>query len=151
MANIGIITCSNCTQDLDCASIVCLRDLRKRKGFFKQYPLEEPLELVGIINCAGCPTVSAQDKILRRVKSIADFRVEAIHFSYCMIALCPFKEKYARIIREAYPDANLVMGTHTPKEPREFQEEVKEMLCAERLTMSDLIKGRTANKHLLRG
>ncbi|MDQ0286159.1 hypothetical protein J2Z49_001271 [Desulfofundulus luciae] len=24
MARIGIITCSNCTQDLNCASVVCL-------------------------------------------------------------------------------------------------------------------------------
>ena len=146
MPRIGIITCSNCTQDLDCASLVCLRDLRKRKGFFQQYPPEEPLELIGIINCAGCPTVSAQAKIMRRVKSIADFRVEAIHISFCMTALCPFKEKYARVIKEAYPDVNLVMGTHTPREPRGFQGEVKEMLCADRLTMSDLIKGRPANK-----
>ena len=151
LANIGIITCTNCTQDLDCASMICLKDLRERKGFFQRYPPEEPLELTGIINCAGCPTVSAEARILRRVRSIADFRVEAIHFSYCMIALCPFKGKYVRVIREAYPDVNLVMGTHTPREPREFQKEVQEMLCAGRLTMSDLIKGRLANKHLLRG
>ncbi len=142
MSRIGIITCSNCTQDLDCATLVCLRDLRERKGFFQQYPPEEQLELIGIINCAGCPTVKAQAKILRRVRSIAEFRVDAIHFSYCMTVLCPFKEKYARVIREAYPDVNLVMGTHTPGEPREFQREVKEMLCADRLTMPDLIKER---------
>ncbi len=145
MSRIGIITCSNCTQDLDCASLGCLDDMRRRRGFFQQYPSEEPLELIGIINCAGCPTVNAQAKILLRVRSIAEFRVEAIHFSYCMTALCPFKEKYARVIREAYPDVNLVMGTHTPGEPREFQGEVKEMLCADRLTMADLIKERQEN------
>ncbi len=123
----------------------------RAKGFFQQYPPEEQLELIGIINCAGCPTVSAQAKILRRVRSIAEFRVDAIHFSYCVTALCPFTEKYTRVIREAYPDVNLVMGTHTPGKPREFQGEVKEMLCGDRLTMPDLIKGRAANKHLLRG
>ncbi|MFZ5648064.1 MAG: CGGC domain-containing protein [Bacillota bacterium] len=52
-ARIGIITCSNCTGDLDCASVVCLGDMRRRKGLFKDYPREESLELIGIINCAG--------------------------------------------------------------------------------------------------
>ncbi|MFZ5631827.1 MAG: hypothetical protein ACOY40_03200 [Bacillota bacterium] len=35
MPRIGIITCSNFTGDLDCASVVCLADLRKRKGFLR--------------------------------------------------------------------------------------------------------------------
>jgi len=79
--------------------------------------------------------------------------VDAIHFSYCVTVLCPFTEKYTRVIREAYPEVNLVMGTHTPgtHTPREFQGEVREMLCADRLTMPDLIKGRPANNHLLIG
>ena len=140
LTNIGIITCSNCTQDLDCASMICLKDLRERKGSFQQYLPEEPLELFGIINCAGSPTVGAQDKISIRVRSFAEFRVEAIHFSYCMIALCPFKEKYAREIQKAYPDVNLVMGTHSPSDPKKFRGDVKEMLCASRVTMADLIK-----------
>lgn len=84
MVRIGIITCFNCTQDLDCASVVCMGDLRKRKGFFQEYPPDEQLELIGIINCAGCPTVNAHEKILRRVRSIAEFRVDAIHFSFVM-------------------------------------------------------------------
>ena len=33
------------------------------------------LGLIGIINCAGCPTTNAQNKILRRVRSIAEFGV----------------------------------------------------------------------------
>ncbi|MDA8212961.1 MAG: CGGC domain-containing protein [Clostridia bacterium] len=151
MTRIGIITCSNCTQDLDCASVVCLGDLRKRKGFFQDYPPEDKLELVGIINCAGCPTLNSPQKILRRVRSIAEFRVDTIHFSFCMTALCPFKQKYAEVIQEAYPEIKLVMGTHTPRDPKEFQGEVKDLLCAGRLNMADLIKGRPANKHLSGG
>ncbi len=56
MARIGILTCSNCTQDSNCASVVCLGDMRRRRGFFEPYPQDEPLDLIGIINCAGCPT-----------------------------------------------------------------------------------------------
>jgi len=94
MSRIGILTCSNCTQELDCASVVCLGDLRKRKGFFQRYEGDEDLILVGIINCAGCPTLGAPEKILRKVKSLAAFRIDAIHLSYCVTALCPFKKKY---------------------------------------------------------
>jgi len=144
MARIGIITCSNCTQDLDCASVVCLGDLRKRRGFFRDYPADEKLELIGIISCAGCPTIGAPEKILRRVRSLAEFRPDAIHFSYCITALCPFKEKYAAVIREAYPDIRLIMGTHTPKDFGEFRGEVKELLCAGRSSMTDLVLGRPA-------
>lgn len=142
MARIGIITCSNCTQDLDCASVVCLGDLRKRKGFFQEYAPDEKLDLVGIISCAGCPTVGAPEKILRRVGSIARFRVDAIHFSYCMTAVCPFIEKYRKVIQGAYPELKLVMGTHAPRDPKLFQDEVRELLCGARLNMTDLVLGK---------
>ncbi|NHM28802.1 CGGC domain-containing protein [Desulfofundulus sp. TPOSR] len=142
MARIGIITCSNCTQELNCASVVCLADLRKRKGFFQKYPAGEPLELVGIINCAGCPTLGATEKILRKVRSLAEFRVDAIHLSYCMTALCPFKNRYMEVIKEAYPGLEVVEGTHTPRDFKVFQGEVKELLCATRVDMTDLIKSR---------
>ena len=46
MARIGIMTCSNATQDLGCSSVSCLADLRKRRGMFKEYPADEPLDLV---------------------------------------------------------------------------------------------------------
>ncbi|MCS5696465.1 CGGC domain-containing protein [Desulfofundulus thermocisternus] len=142
MARIGIITCSNATQDLNCASVVCLADLRKRKGYFQKYPAEEKLTLVGIINCAGCPTAGAMEKILRKVRSLTEFNVDTIHFSYCLTTLCPFKNRYIEIIKETYPDLEIVEGTHTPRDFGVFQKEVKELLCASRIDMSDLIKSR---------
>ncbi len=103
MSRIWILTCSNCTQELDCASVVCLRDMRKRKGFFERYKDDKDLTLVGIINCAGCPTLGAPDKILRKVKSLASFRVDTIHLSYCMTALCPLQEKICRCYKRSIP------------------------------------------------
>jgi len=94
MARIGILTCSNCTQDTNCAAVVCLGDMRKRRGFFERYQNDEKLDLIGIINCSGCPTLAAPEKILKRVKALADYRLDALHFSYCMTALCPFLKKY---------------------------------------------------------
>ena len=62
MARIGILTCSNCTQECNCASVVCLGDMRKRKGFFERYAADEPLELIGIINCAAARLSPPQRK-----------------------------------------------------------------------------------------
>lgn len=144
MARIGIITCSNCTQDTNCAAVVCLSDMRKRKGLFDRYAKEDALELIGIISCAGCPTLAAPEKIMKRVDSLAAFKVDALHFSYCMTALCPFIEKYAKIIRKAYPDLQIVMGTHKPIDKDEFRRAARELLCptiSVPQTMNDIVKG----------
>ncbi|MCL6559679.1 MAG: CGGC domain-containing protein [Firmicutes bacterium] len=142
MARIGILTCSNCTQELDCASVVCLGDMRKMRGFFERYKSEKELTLVGMISCAGCPTVAAPQKILKRVGALAAFRVDAIHLSYCMTALCPFKNKYIEVIKEAYPGIEIVEGTHVAHDFGEFRKDVREVLCAGRENMTDIIKGR---------
>jgi len=144
MARIGILTCSNCTQESNCASVVCLADLRKRRGFFEQYPQDEPLELIGIINCAGCPTLAAPEKILQRVRAVAEFRIEALHLSFCMVTLCPFVKKYSELIKGAFPDIKIVMGTHQPADRNRFLRGVKELLCqtlSPPQTMSDMIRG----------
>jgi predicted metal-binding protein len=123
--------------------VVCLGDLRKRKGLFADYKKEEPLTLIGIINCAGCPTLATPEKILKRVNALAGYRLDALHFSYCMTALCPFLKKYERIIRDAYPHVTLIHGTHTPRDKQEFRAEVKELLyptvCIPQ-DMNDVIK-----------
>lgn len=144
MARIGILTCSNCTQESNCASVVCLGDMRKRKAFFERYPKDESLDLIGIINCAGCPTLAAPEKILRRVKAVAEFKIDALHLSFCMTAVCPFINKYSEIIKQAYPNIELVMGTHKPGDKIMFQKGVKELLCqtlASVQTMSDMTRG----------
>jgi predicted metal-binding protein len=103
--------------------------MRKRGGFFNTYPKDEPLDLIGIINCAGCPTVAAPEKILKKVRALADFRIDALHFSFCMTALCPFIRQYEKVIGEAYPDLKIVAGTHKPIDKNEFQRGIKELLC----------------------
>lgn len=143
MARIGILTCSNCTQESNCASVVCLGDMRKRKGFFECYPQDKPLDLIGIINCAGCPTIAAPEKILRRVRAVAEFKIDALHLSFCMTALCPFINKYSEVIKEEYPNLELIMGTHTPADKQTFRKGVKELLCqtlASVQTMNDMIR-----------
>ena len=149
MARIGILTCSNCTQEANCASVVCLGDMRKRRGFFERYQNDEKLDLIGIINCAGCPTLAAPEKILKRVKALAEYRLDALHFSYCMTALCPFLKKYKAVIAQAYPGLEIVLGTHIPKDTMLFRSDVKELLCpsvSEVQDMNDIIKGTLQRK-----
>lgn len=147
MARIGILTCWNATQELDCASASCLRDLRRKLGEFNRYPKDEKLELIGIINCAGCPTIAAPEKILRKVRALAEIMVDAIHLTFCMVTLCPFKEKFVEVIQEAYPNISIVYGTHeAPVNSQVYREEVKDLLCAPRKNMTDVILARPRSK-----
>jgi len=114
MARIGIITCSNCTQESNCASVVCLADIRKRRGFFESYPKDEPLDLVGIISCAGCPTIAAPEKILSRVGAVASYRLDALHLSFCLVSFCPFVKIYSQLIKGVFPAIIFLWGPSSP-------------------------------------
>ncbi|MHB8808710.1 MAG: CGGC domain-containing protein [Desulfobulbaceae bacterium] len=143
MARLGILTCSNATQDLGCSSVSCLADFRKRRGTFAQYPEEEKLTLVGIINCPGCPTLTGPDKLLKRIKALTEFKVDTIHFTYCMKALCPFKNMYKKALEEAFPGLKIVIGTHEEHvPPEEYRQRVKKLFSQECKTMVDVILDR---------
>jgi len=140
MVRIGILTCSNATQDLGCSSVSCLADLRKRRGTFAEYPPEEKLTLVGIINCPGCPTLTGSDKLLQRIRALTEFRVNSIHFTYCMKALCPFKENYKKALNETFPDVKIVIGTHEEHlTPEKYRNIVKKLFCQPQKSMVDAI------------
>ncbi len=140
MARIGILTCSNATQDLGCSSASCLADLRKRGGAFARYPAGEPLDLVGIINCPGCPTLTGAEKLLQRIRGITEFGVDAIHFAYCIKALCPFTGKYRKALAEAFPDIKVIVGTHQSRvTEEEFRERVRKLFCQDKKIMADMI------------
>ncbi|MFI5293979.1 MAG: CGGC domain-containing protein [Thermodesulfovibrionales bacterium] len=140
MAKIGILTCSNATQDLGCSSVSCLADFRKRKGTFAGYPEDEKLTLTGIINCPGCPTLTGPDKLIERIRALTDFGVDTIHFSYCVKALCPFKEKYNGALEQSFPKIRIIIGTHEEHiTPEEFRRRVKKLFRQPRKTMVDII------------
>lgn len=145
MARIGILSCSNSTQETNCCMNACLKDFRHRKGFFERYPSNEPLDLVGVINCSGCPTNAVPQKILKKVRALAAFKLDALHLTYCMTALCPFQNAYGKIISEAYPDLEIIAGTHTPINNNEFKRAMQELLCPtiiSPMAMTDLMKGK---------
>lgn len=139
---IGIINCSNATQEMDCCSVSCLRDFNKRLGSFQHYQEADSLRLVGMISCAGCPTKFYPDKILKRVDSLIQFGVTHVHFSNCMTAFCPFLKTYSRTIKQKYPDIELINGTHEMHiSNEEFRDKVS---CAlkENKKMPDVILGK---------
>ena len=140
MAKIGILTCSNATQDLGCSSVSCLANLRKRKGAFADYPDDEALTLIGIISCPGCPTLTGEDKLLERIRALTEFGVDTIHFTYCIKALCPFKEKYKKALENRFPEIKVVLGTHKERiTPVEFRERVNNLFSQPRKSMVDII------------
>ena len=143
MARIGILTCSNATQEMGCSSVSCLKTMRERKGAFERYSKEEPLDLIGIINCSNCPTLAGYKKLLNRVRALTEFKVDAIHLTYCIDALCPFKAKYISLLKEHFPDIEIIIGTHDSKLTHEqYREKVKKVLCVQQESMVDIIKGR---------
>jgi predicted metal-binding protein len=119
--------------------------MRKRRGFFERYAHDEPLDLIGMINCAGCPTLAVPEKILKRIRALAEYRLDALHLSYCITALCPFVKKYSQVIEVAYPELEVILGTHRPIDNAEFRRGVKELLCpviSQPQDMNDMALGR---------
>ncbi len=139
MKKIGILTCSNTTQDLNCSYMECLKDFNQRGGTFQAYDANDS-EIVGVINCAGCPTAVAPEKIISRVEPLVNSGADSIHFSTCLMALCPFKAKYKKVINEHFPEVALVEGTHEAPEEMipMFKNDIKEMLTAHTPCMKDL-------------
>jgi len=140
MARIGILTCSNATQDLGCSSSSCLSAFRKRQGAFSSYQDDEDLDLIGIINCPGCPTLTGPEKLIQRIRGLTEFRVDVIHFTYCIKALCPFKSKYKKALEEAFPNIRIVLGTHQVSiKDKDYRNKVKRLFSQDRKSMVDVI------------
>jgi len=144
MKKIGILTCANTTNDLGCSMYFCLQAARDGTDSFAQYKGNSGAEIIGVMSCAGCPTAVSPERVLDRVRALADLGAEVIHFSTCVAALCPFKDQYEAVIREHYPKVKVVFGTHggpgTPAETLKLmQTGVKGLLEQPRKGMVDLI------------
>ncbi len=147
MIKIGLITCGNAVQDLNCASFGCLKALNNKAAYFADYPQDEEIELSGIISCAGCPTLAAPKKILKRIHSLVECKIDVLHFSFCLKHGCPFKNKYEKVIKETYPDLKIIQGSHADSDEsiKLFKKNMNEMLAPNVCVpqdMNDHIKNR---------
>lgn len=132
---LGILTCSNTTRVLDCPVGACLKDMYERKGAFNKYNNQD-IELVGIISCNGCPTVIGASIILPKIESLIHYGMNHVHLSYCMLVLCPFVKKYIKVIKDNFPEINLILGTHEPHQTDDkFRCDVGAMLKERRKTI----------------
>ena len=125
MKRVGILTCANASLKLSCCSASCKSDFKNRDGMFKSYPRDRQVDLISIASCPGCPTDIAPGSLLREVSALAK-TVQVIHFSSCIVALCPFKEKLMGSLKNKFPAIVFVTGTHGPLAANdEFWEKVR--------------------------
>ncbi|MCL2532008.1 MAG: CGGC domain-containing protein [Oscillospiraceae bacterium] len=143
---IGIITCAHATRDMDCCAAPCLRDLNEHRGSFAEHHAQKAV-LAGMLSCAGCPPRGYPEKILRKVNALAEFDITTIHFSYCMVALCPFLNQYIACIAKEHPGIRLVKGTHASDLSAETFREYVRTACKHGLNMNDVIKRRVVDYH----
>jgi len=125
MKRVGILTCANASLKLSCCSASCKSDFKNRDGMFKSYSRDRDVELVSIASCPGCPTDVAPGSLLREVKALAK-TVQIIHFSSCIVALCPFKENLMEPLKNKFPAIVFIAGTHgTITAGDEFWEKIR--------------------------
>jgi predicted metal-binding protein len=92
---------------------------------FKSYPKDREVDLISIASCPGCPTDVAPNSLHKEVKALAK-TAQIIHFSSCIVALCPFKEKLMEPLKNKFPAITFVAGTHgIPATGDEFWEKVR--------------------------
>ena len=140
MARIGILTCSNATQELGCSSVSCLDRFQEEERDLLRLSRRWEIDAGGYYQLPRCPTFTGPDKLLQRIRALTDFRVDTIHFTYCMKELCSFKEKYKLTLEEAFPNIKIVVGTHEEHvTPQQYKEQVKKLFCQPRKTMVDVI------------
>ena len=142
MAKVGILGCESVTRNMNCVMIGCLGNHRNREGTFKNYPEKDPLDLVGIIKCGGCPTAVGTEQIWQKVQALADYGIDALHLTSCLIQLCPFKDQFLSTIKKEYPDIKVVEGTHLFHDEEAFKTGVQELLSQRVITpqrMNDLV------------
>ncbi len=98
---VGIIRCMQ-TEDY-CPGTTDFRMIREKKGAFEN--IEEDIEIVGFINCGGCPA----KKALLRARELVKRGADTIVFASCIQRgtpigyPCPFAKKMKDIIQNDLP------------------------------------------------
>lgn len=142
MSKIGILGCQSTTDEMNCVMVGCFGNVRSRQGTFAEYAEDDPLELMGLVNCGGCPTAVGSDRIWQKVKALVDFGIESLHLTSCLVHLCPFKASFVDRITKDFPHLKIVEGTHPFLDLEAFKTGIRELLCQRAVTpqtMNDLV------------
>lgn len=114
MVKISIFCCSKITHKLGCSCAQCLYDLSNRTGSFERYAKDEKVEVVGLVNCPGCPSEIEPMRMIYQIDNLAEFQVHAIHFTNCMNTYCTFRYEYQSLIQRNFPGIEVILGTCAP-------------------------------------
>lgn len=104
---VGIIICGRYQS---CDGGKCFRAVRNREGAFKQYPKDEPLEVVAYTTCGGCPGGNIENTI----NGMKKYGAEAIHFATGVLAgypPCKYLTTHIKFVEEQ-TKLQVVVGTH---------------------------------------
>jgi predicted metal-binding protein len=137
MTDIGILTCSNTTQDVGCSVFGCLRAVSDGVAPFSTMEYPDGARVVGVISCAGCAGKRSHEKILRRVGALVASGARAIHLATCLVDGCPFVARYEHVIGDAYPGVAVVRGSHA-RPPQAFLNRLEAALVAPRQSVPEI-------------
>ncbi len=104
---IGIIICGRYKS---CDGGKCFRAIRNHEGAFKQYPKNEPLEVVAYTSCGGCPGGNIENSI----NGMKKYGAETIHFATGVLAgypPCKYLTTHIKFVEEQ-TNLPVVIGTH---------------------------------------
>lgn len=108
---VGIIRCMQ-TEDF-CPGTMDFKMIAERKGAFED--VTEPIEIVGFINCGGCPG----KKSVLRVRELVKRGADTIALASCITRgnpigyACPHAEKMLELVKkEAGEAVNVLDFTH---------------------------------------
>ena len=108
---VGIIRCMQ-TEDF-CPGTTDFRMIREKKGAFEG--VEEDIEIIGFINCGGCPG----KKAVLRARELVNRGADSIAFASCIQKgtpigyACPFAKRMMDVIQNDLGDGiRLIDYTH---------------------------------------
>ena len=108
---VGIIRCMQ-TEDF-CPGTTDFRMIREKKGAFEG--VEEDIEIIGFINCGGCPG----KKAVLRARELVNRGADSIAFASCIQkgtpigSACPFAKRMKDVIQNDLGDGiRLIDYTH---------------------------------------
>lgn len=108
---VGIIRCMQ-TEDF-CPGTTDFRMIREKKGAFEG--VEEDIEIIGFINCGGCPG----KKAVLRARELVNRGADSIAFASCIQKgtpigyACPFAKRMKDVIQNDLGDSiRLIDYTH---------------------------------------
>ena len=102
---VGIIRCMQ-TEDF-CPGTNDFKMVAEKKGAFEG--VDEPIEIIGFINCGGCPA----KKSVLRARDLVKRGADTIAFASCIGYPCPFAAKMKELVKKEVGDAVRILDfTH---------------------------------------